>query len=200
MSYPHTRSKIMLRDSTLRGFVRKYSSSRYSVRVRSSLRSPRNAMQAAVSIRRSRERELLVLVGTVLRPRLCAAHAGADPRKQLFQCERLDEVVVGAGVESGDAVAERVLRGQHQHRRARAARAHPPAHLEAVHRRHRHVQDHDVGRARAASSSASGPSVASVTSKPSSRSARPTASRSARSSSTNKTCPAATCREHREVG
>ena len=43
-----------------------------------------------------------------------------------------DEVVVGARVEAGDPVVDLVARGQHQHRRAVAARAQPPADLEAV--------------------------------------------------------------------
>ena len=52
-----------------------------------------------------------------------AAQHGADARVELVELERLDEVVVGAGVEPGDAVAARVARGEHDHRRRVAARA-----------------------------------------------------------------------------
>ena len=50
------------------------------------------------------------------------AQQRAHARHQLAQRERLDEVVVGAGVEAGDAVVDRVARGQHQDRAAVAAR------------------------------------------------------------------------------
>ena len=46
--------------------------------------------------------------------------------------EGLDDVVVGAGVEAGDFVAERVARGQHQDGRARLRGPHAPTDLEAV--------------------------------------------------------------------
>ena len=52
-----------------------------------------------------------------------AAHQRAQPRLDLAQVERLAQVVVGAGVEAGDALVGAVARGQHQHRRAVAARA-----------------------------------------------------------------------------
>ena len=66
-------------------------------------------------------------------------------RQQLLEREGLDEVVVGAGVEPGDAVGHVVARGQHQHRRAVAARAQPPADLEPVDLRHQHVEHDRVG-------------------------------------------------------
>ena len=72
----------------------------------------------------------------------------AQPRPQLAQRERLDEVVVGAGVEPVDAVVDRVARGQHQHRRAVAGRAQPAADLEPVEPRHRDVEHDRVDRRR----------------------------------------------------
>ena len=71
-----------------------------------------------------------------------AAQQRAQPRVELAQRERLDEVVVGAGVEAVDAVVDRVARGEHQHRRAVARGAQPPADLEAVDARH-HDVEHD---------------------------------------------------------
>jgi D-alanyl-D-alanine carboxypeptidase/D-alanyl-D-alanine-endopeptidase (penicillin-binding protein 4) len=74
-----------------------------------------------------------------------AAQQGAQPREQLLERERLGQVVVGAGLEPGDAVGHPVARRQHQHRRAVARVAHPPAHLEPVELRHEHVEQHRVG-------------------------------------------------------
>jgi len=45
---------------------------------------------------------------------------------QLLQREGLDEVVVGAGVEAGDAVGHGIARGEHEHRRLVAVGAHAP--------------------------------------------------------------------------
>jgi D-alanyl-D-alanine carboxypeptidase/D-alanyl-D-alanine-endopeptidase (penicillin-binding protein 4) len=79
-----------------------------------------------------------------------AALAGAatqqrpQTREQLFERERLDEVVVGAGVEPAHAVGHRVARGQHEDRRAVTGRAQPPAHLEAVDVRHQQVEHERV--------------------------------------------------------
>ena len=85
----------------------------------------------------------VLLVIVVTRTPQERAHA----RKQLAQRERLDEVVVGAGVEAGDAVVDPFAGGQHQHRRAVAAVAQAPTDLEPVDVGHRHVEDHDlVGR------------------------------------------------------
>ena len=61
-----------------------------------------------------------------------AAQHGAHAGVQLVELERLDEVVVGAGVQAGDAVAERVARGEHDHRRRVLARAQRAQHVEAA--------------------------------------------------------------------
>ena len=49
----------------------------------------------------------------------------AQPGQQLTEVERLDQVVIRAGVQPGDPVGGGVPRGQHQHRRGRAAAAQP---------------------------------------------------------------------------
>ena len=71
------------------------------MRVSYSSRSPRQRLVRAQVERRSSKRARLVLV--VLAG---AAQQRADAREQLAQRERLDEVVVGAGVEPGDAVVD----------------------------------------------------------------------------------------------
>jgi len=80
--------------------------------------------------------------------RLDPSQQRAQPRLQLAQRERLDQVVVGARVEAGDAVVDGVARGQHQDRGAIAAAAHAPADLEAVDAGHRHVEHDGVDGAR----------------------------------------------------
>ncbi len=70
----------------------------------------------------------------------------AHAREQLVEVERLHDVVVRAGVEPGDPVGDGLTRGQHQHGRAVAARAQPPAHLEPVDIGHQDVEQHQVGR------------------------------------------------------
>ena len=54
-----------------------------------------------------------------------------DARREFGQLERLDEVVVGAGIEAGDAIGDGVARGQHQHRPGVAAEAHRGEDVEA---------------------------------------------------------------------
>ena len=86
------------------------------------------------------------------------------PREQLLERERLDDVVVGARVEAGDAVADGVARGQHQHRHPAAPRPQAAADDEPVDARHEHVEDDGVRRVRRERASASSPSPASATS------------------------------------
>ena len=47
---------------------------------------------------------------------------GAKARDELLQVERLDQVVVGARFQAGDAVGDGVARGQHQDRDRRRCR------------------------------------------------------------------------------
>jgi hypothetical protein len=56
----------------------------------------------------------------------------ADPRQQLVELERLDDVVVGALVEPGHAAGQRVAGGHHDHRGPVAAGAQRAQHLDAV--------------------------------------------------------------------
>ena len=74
-----------------------------------------------------------------------AAEQRAHAREQLGERERLDDVVVGAGIEPRDAVGDLVARRQHQHRQAAAAPPEPPADLEAVDVRHQHVEHDEIG-------------------------------------------------------
>ena len=81
--------------------------------------------------------EVVFEVGDVQHARL---HALAATRQRIeahldfLQRERLDQVVVGAGIEAGELVVEGVARGQHQHRRLLARFvAQLAADLEAVH-------------------------------------------------------------------
>ena len=68
------------------------------------------------------------------------------PSEELLVSERLDQVVVGALVESSDAVRRAVLRGEEQDRHI-ALRAQATRHLEPVHARHHDVQDGEIGHA-----------------------------------------------------
>jgi len=61
-----------------------------------------------------------------------ATQHGADARGELVELERLDDVVVGAGIEPGDAIAARVARSDDDHRRRVAAAAQFAQHAETV--------------------------------------------------------------------
>ena len=88
--------------------------------------SPRQTCRVAGSSRRSPTSS----DGRAARPP--APGERAQARQQLGERERLRQVVVGAGVEPGDAILDRVARGQHQHRRPDAALPQPAADLDAV--------------------------------------------------------------------
>ena len=100
-------------------------------------RSPRHTSREAGSSARSAKRRRCA-------GRLDAPQQRAQAREQLAQREGLDQVVVGAGIEAGHAVVDRVARGEHQDRRAVAGLAHAPADLEAVDVRHGDVEDDGV--------------------------------------------------------
>ncbi len=76
--------------------------------------------------------------------RLRAPQQRAQARLELLQGERLDQVVVGAGVEPRHPIVDGIARGEHQHRRAVAGVAQPAADLEPVDPGHRHVEHHRV--------------------------------------------------------
>ena len=58
-------------------------------------------------------------------PRRAAAQQRVQPRDELLDRERLDEVVVGARLQPGDAVGDLVARGEDADRRVVARRAQP---------------------------------------------------------------------------
>ena len=68
-------------------------------------------------------------------------------RGQLGDRERLDEVVVGAGLQAGDAVLDLVARGQHADGHVDAVAAQLAHHADAVEPGHRHVEHDDRRRA-----------------------------------------------------
>ena len=68
----------------------------------------------------------------------------AHAREQLRIRERLDQVVVGAGIETTHPVGRAATGGQHQNGQA-AVRAQLPAHLQPVDAGHHQVEHHQVG-------------------------------------------------------
>src|SRR3954468_6821970 len=77
-------------------------------------------------------------------PRRPAAQQRAQAGEQLLALERLDEVVVGAGVEALDARLDGVARGEHEDRHV-VGRAQAPRDLDAVDLREAEIEDHEVG-------------------------------------------------------
>ena len=69
-------------------------------------------------------------------------HAG----QQLVERKRLDQVVVGAGVEPGDAIGHLMAGSQHQHGGPVTALAQRATHRQPVHDRHHHVEQQQIGR------------------------------------------------------
>ena len=76
-----------------------------------------------------------------------AALERAQAREQLVDVEGLDQVVVGAGVESGDALRDAVARAEHEHGREAAAGARAAQDLQSVHARQPEVEHQGVERA-----------------------------------------------------
>ena len=66
---------------------------------------------------------------------------GAEAGRQLLVRERLHEVVVGPGIEAGDAIADRVAGGEHDDREVLVGGAQPAGHLETVDVRQPDVED-----------------------------------------------------------
>ena len=79
--------------------------------------------------------------------RRAAAQQRAQAGEQLLALERLDEVVVGAGVEALDAAVERVAGGEHEDRHV-AVGAQAPGDLDAVELGQAEVEDDQVGHER----------------------------------------------------
>ncbi|MOA31547.1 hypothetical protein D3C78_1527100 [compost metagenome] len=75
-----------------------------------------------------------------------AAQQRTDARLQLREFEGLDQVVVGAGVQPGDAIFHAVQRGQQQDRQRRLVHAHVAQHLQAALAGQADIEDHRVER------------------------------------------------------
>ena len=92
------------------------------------------------------DRHLIVGIGllTVLAVRASASKQRLDARDQLLPPERLDHVVVRAGLQAAHPLELRTARRQHQHRHVREV---PDAvqRLPAVELRHRDVEHDEVG-------------------------------------------------------
>jgi hypothetical protein len=132
---PHTRSSASSRVTTRRRLSRSSSSRSASLALR-----PRSG--AGRGARADVEDELAVgdqLVGLVPTAQKCP-----DAREQLVGCERLDEIVIGPGVEPGDPVRDAVSRRQHQDRHREPLLPQPPRDRQPVEPRHRHVEDDEV--------------------------------------------------------
>ena len=80
-----------------------------------------------------------------LAARRAAAQQRAQARQQLLALERLDEVVVGAGVETLDARLDGVAGGEYQDRHV-VALAQRLGDLDAVELRQAEVEDHQIGQ------------------------------------------------------
>ncbi len=76
--------------------------------------------------------------------RATAASERPQPRQQLGEGEGLGQVVIGAAIEAGNAVAHGVAGGQHQDRRPDPGLAQSPADLEAVDAGQHQVEDDRV--------------------------------------------------------
>ncbi len=94
------------------------------------------------------EMRAAVASGASLVGRSAAPQNGADSGGQLAEAERLGHVIVGAVLETGDAIVLAGARGQHDDRDVRdvGARSQDAAHFEPAHHRQVQVQDDEIGR------------------------------------------------------
>ena len=113
------------------------SSSSNSRRVRSSARSPRRALRARGSRRRSPVSSASPSPAGRRRSSACSA------RDDLLHGEGLDDVVVGPGLQPADAVVDLVARREHADRHLVAALAQAAQDLEAVEVGHAQVEQDD---------------------------------------------------------
>ena len=97
-----------------------FCSSTISMRRVVGLSLTRSPPRSASSVSRSKRRSPTLSTRGVSR-QLRAPHQRLQPRVEFGQRERLDQVVVGAGLEAFDLVRQQILGGQHQHRHPRAA-------------------------------------------------------------------------------
>ena len=73
-----------------------------------------------------------------------SAGEGTQSRQQLAKIEWFGEVVVGPGVESGNALLHRVERGEHENGHGALSLPNGPADVEPVQDRHEDVEDDGV--------------------------------------------------------
>jgi len=78
------------------------------------------------------------------RRRLRPAQDGHDPGDHLARTERLDQVIVSADIESGDAIIFALARGQHQNGRIGPG-ANAPADLHTIEGRKHQIQNNQIG-------------------------------------------------------
>ena len=76
--------------------------------------------------------------------RLVLPKMGADPRQQHGELERLDHIVVGAGLEPEHRIGVGALRRQHHHRALEAVLAHHLDRLAAIHVGQADIHDGEI--------------------------------------------------------
>jgi hypothetical protein len=76
--------------------------------------------------------------------RFGASQESADPCGQLSDVERLDQVIVRSGIESVDAILDRIACREHEDRCPVTEGAQPATKLESVHAGHHHVEDDHI--------------------------------------------------------
>jgi hypothetical protein len=89
-----------------------------------------------------------------------AAHQRSDAGLQFIEVEGLGQVVVGAGVEAEDLVAQRAARRDDDDRCGQAFGARQAQHVQAIEPRHGEVEQHDVRHAGAPAAQGLGAVVA----------------------------------------
>ena len=84
------------------------------------------------------------LQNPVVLPRHAAPHQGADPRQQLLELEGLHQIVIRAGVETGNAITGQLTSRQHQDRNLITLATKPPRQLQPGDPWQADVQHHAV--------------------------------------------------------
>ena len=74
---------------------------------------------------------------------MVTTHEGAETGEQLLLHERLRDVIIGAEIETGHAIVDRVPGGEHHHR-CTLGMAKPAEHLTSIHDRHEVIEDDGV--------------------------------------------------------
>ena len=95
-------------------------------------------------------------------PRRTAQHR-AHARRHLVEIERLDDVIVGAGIEPLDAISHVVARGDDDDRRRIAPPAQLAQHLEAVASGKTEIEQHEIEASVRSASAALRPSLTQST-------------------------------------